>query len=116
MTPVDIKPDPYLKCVRECRLLHDDIRKLKSIMAEMYRVLDLADDDIREHLQVANYNLYGKINTGEFIKPPNPPEIIHERGINASLEVRNSIRLVRKLYRDNLTEEDIKLQEMDKLK
>lgn len=113
MTP---DSEPYLKCVRECHLLHAEIHKLKSIMLEMSQTLSLADDDIREHLQVANYNLYGKINSGEFITPPNPPVVIHENGIKTSLEVRNRIRIVQKLYRSTLTEEDIRLQEMDKLK
>lgn len=62
-------------------------------------VLDAADDDIREHLQVANYNLHGLLNTGERIQPPNPPQIIHQAGIDASVKVREDLRKARNEWR-----------------
>ena len=116
MTPVSVPPDPYQRLLKDHRRLKEEFNKLKSVAELMYGALDKADDDIREHLQVAKYNLYGQINSGEFIGKPNPPITIHEHGIKTSLEVINSIRFARKAYRDTLTEEDIRLQEMDKLK
>ncbi len=76
-----------MKILSTDKALHAEIHKLKSIMLEMSQTLSLVDDDICEHLHVAT-----------------------------SLEVRNRIRIVQKLYRSTLTEEDIRLQEMDKLK
>lgn len=49
--------------------------------------LGIAYNDIRQHLQVANYNLHGLMNTGEKIEPPNPPQTIHQAGIDASMHV-----------------------------
>jgi hypothetical protein len=54
-----------------------------------------ADDDIREHLQVANYNLHGLLNTGERITPPNPPQTIHQAGIDTSVRVLERLRFAR---------------------
>lgn len=49
--------------------------------------LRLAIKDISETLQVARYNLYGQMNTGDIIDKPNPPVLIHENGILQSEKV-----------------------------
>lgn len=71
------------------------IQRLVEAGDAMDKVADAADDDIREHLQVANYNLHGLLNTGDRIEPPNPPQTIHQAGINASVAVRDEIRKAR---------------------
>jgi hypothetical protein len=63
-----------------------------------YCALGFADDDIREHLQVANYNLHGLLNTGEKIQRPNPPQTIHQEGIDASCRVRSLIAESRRMW------------------
>lgn len=71
------------------------IKRLEEAGDKMASVADAADDDIGQHLQVANYNLHGLINTGEKIDPPNPPHTIHHAGIDASVVVRQAIRNAR---------------------
>ena len=51
-----------------------------------------AMDDIREHLQVAKYNLRGEA-LGEIVGKPDMPKLIHEAGITASEEVIEKLRL-----------------------
>jgi DNA repair exonuclease SbcCD ATPase subunit len=53
------------------------IKRLEEAGDELTESSHSADDDIREHLQVANYNLHGLLNTGERITPPNPPKTVH---------------------------------------
>lgn len=69
--------------------------KFESENAELRRALEVcrdalshADDDIREHLQVARFNLTGKTHTGEQLEIPNPPLLIHAHGIAQSMIVR----------------------------
>lgn len=59
---------------------------------ETISVLWAADDDIREHLQVARYNLTGMMHTGDQMPIPNPPQLIHQAGIDASDTVRAKIQ------------------------
>ena len=70
----------------------DRIKRLEQAGDVLKSAADAADDDIGEHLQVANYNLHGLLNTGERIEPPNPPERIHQAGIDVSVAVRKNIR------------------------
>lgn len=83
-----------IQCAK-IRELNDRIKRLEEAGEFLDDVADAADDDIREHLQVANYNLHGLLNTGEKIDPPNPPQTIHQAGIDASVAVRNDIRKAR---------------------
>ena len=69
-------------------------RKIEERLYEALDMLNRADDDIRELLQVAKYNLYGQMNTGEYVDPPNPPVLVHEKGIQTSEGVRRAIRAV----------------------
>lgn len=59
---------------------------------ETLEVLRAADDDIREHLQVARYNLTGMTHLGDQMPIPNPPRLIHQAGIDASDAVRRRIK------------------------
>lgn len=79
--------------------LAKELNEMKARMARLEAAGDKlastaldADDDIREHLQVANYNLHGLLNTGERIDPPNPPQTIHQAGIDASVKVRHRLQ------------------------
>lgn len=76
------------------------VKRLEEAGEFLDDVADAADDDIREHLQVANYNLHGLMNTGERIKPPNPPQTIHQAGIDASVAVREDIRKARNFWKE----------------
>jgi hypothetical protein len=71
------------------------IKRLEEAGDELTESSHSADDDIREHLQVANYNLHGLLNTGERITPPNPPKTVHQAGIDASVRVRERLRAAR---------------------
>lgn len=55
-------------------------------LADLEQVRDalaLAMDDIREHVQVADYNLNG-MSLGEFVGKPDPPQLVHQQGIDTS--------------------------------
>jgi hypothetical protein len=86
--------------VRELNRLNERIKRLEEAGEFLDDVADAADDDIREHLQVANYNLHGLLNTGERIQPLNPPQTIHQAGIDASVAVREDIRKARKCWKE----------------
>jgi 6-phosphogluconolactonase (cycloisomerase 2 family) len=79
----------------EVNKLEDRIKRLEEAGDELTESSHSADDDIREHLQVANYNLHGLLNTGERITPPNPPKTVHQAGIDASVRVREKLRAAR---------------------
>ena len=74
---------------------NERIKRLEAAGDELTESSHSADDDIREHLQVANYNLHGLLNTGERITPPNPPKTVHQAGIDASVRVREKLRAAR---------------------
>ena len=57
----------------------------------IFSALSRADRDIAEFLQVAKYNLRGEIAGGDLIEVPNPPTLIHERGIRSSERVQTAI-------------------------
>lgn len=85
--------------VTEMRKMEHELNEAKARIARLEEAGDKlastawdADDDIREHLQVANYNLHGLLNTGERIDPPNPPQTIHQAGIDASVKVRHRLQ------------------------
>lgn len=80
---------------RQLKAAQERIAQLESVGDVLNIAIGAADDDIREHLQVANYNLHGLMNTGERVTPPNPPQTVHQAGIDASVRVRESIRLAR---------------------
>lgn len=82
-----------LRClVVERDLLKARMARLEAAGDKLASTAWDADDDIREHLQVANYNLHGLLNTGERIDPPNPPQTIHQAGIDASVNVRHRLQ------------------------
>ncbi len=54
-----------------------------SEMQDIADALSVAMTDIREHLQVAKYNLRGEC-AGQIMEKPITPQLIHERGIAAS--------------------------------
>lgn len=91
--------DDIQKGVETVRDLRARVKRLEEAGQLLDDVADAADDDIREHLQVANYNLHGFLNTGERIQPPNPPQTIHQAGIDASVAVREDIRKARNEWR-----------------
>lgn len=68
--------------------------ELERQHAELRETLSAADDDIREHLQVARYNLTGKMHTGDQCPIPTPPLLIHAEGIAKSDRVRERNRAV----------------------
>lgn len=68
------------------------LRDAADRMERLEKVLVAADRDIREHLQVARYNLTGMMHTGDQCPIPNPPTLIHAEGIAASERVRDQIR------------------------
>lgn len=72
--------------------LIDEIRRKDRALMDALDTLRAADDDIREHLQVARYNLTGMMHTGDQCPIPNPPVLIHAAGISASDAVRERIR------------------------
>lgn len=84
-----------LQLERELNAANDRIKRLEEAGDELTESSHSADDDIREHLQVANYNLHGLLNTGERITPPNPPKTVHQAGIDASVRVRERLRAAR---------------------
>lgn len=82
--------------------LHEAAAKLRALELAgqvLSAAADAADADIGQHLQVANYNLHGLLNTGDRIDPPNPPQTIHQAGIDASVAVRHQVRLARQAWR-----------------
>lgn len=80
---------------RELASAKERIRRLEEAGDALASVANTAEDDIRQHLQVANYNLNGLLNTGDRIDPPNPPHTIHQAGIDASVVVCKAIRNAR---------------------
>jgi hypothetical protein len=84
--------------VMEIGQLKERIKRLEEAGNTCQITLLQADDDIREHLQVANYNLHGLLNTGERIAPPNPPQTIHQAGIDASAVVRAAIKFAVRIW------------------
>lgn len=91
------------------------IAELESALAHERRKCEaLADatraamNDIREHLQVAKYNLRGEINTGEVIERPNPPMLIHEAGISCSERVMEKCRKALVLGQNEQADEQAK--------
>lgn len=84
--------EPMAVKLREAQ---ERIKRLEEAGDELTESSHSADDDIREHLQVANYNLHGLLNTGERITPPNPPKTVHQAGIDASVRVRERLRAAR---------------------
>jgi hypothetical protein len=93
-----LKEEAY-KLERELNAAQQRIKRLEEAGETLNDVSVAADDDIREHLQVANYNLHGLLNTGERITPPNPPKTIHQAGIDASVRVRERLRTARVAWR-----------------
>lgn len=89
-----MRAQPCLRAERD--KLKATVARLEAAGDALDEAADAAADDIREHLQVANYNLHGLINTGERIEPPNPPRIIHQGGIDVSVAVRENIRKARR--------------------
>jgi hypothetical protein len=87
------------KTWKELEEARAEIQRLKDAGETLNEVAAAADDDIREHLQVANYNLHGLMNTGERVTPPNPPQTVHQAGIDASVRVRERIRAARLAWR-----------------
>jgi uncharacterized protein YegJ (DUF2314 family) len=77
---------------RELAAANERIAALEKAGDSMQIAANRADDDIREHLQVANYNLHGLLNTGERIEKPSPPQTIHQAGIDASVRVRKMLQ------------------------
>ena len=53
---------------------------------ELRQALWIAGDDIRQHLQVARYNLTGEC-AGQIMDKPDPPQLIHAAGIAESERV-----------------------------
>lgn len=86
--------DPHAKKLTEMTPaeLRERIVDLTSALTATRAVLRAADDDIREHLQVARYNLTGMMHTGDQCPIPNPPLLIHADGIAKSERVRAQIR------------------------
>lgn len=66
---------------------------LPADLLEIREVLRAAMDDIREHLQVAKYNLRGEC-CGEIMTKPTTPQLIHEAGISASESVIERLRVM----------------------
>jgi cell division septum initiation protein DivIVA len=81
--------------IGDVRQYQERIKRLEEAGDELTESSHSADDDIREHLQVANYNLHGLLNTGERITPPNQPKTVHQAGIDASVRVREKLRAAR---------------------
>lgn len=80
--------------------MSETIEKQNAIYLTVFELQDIADalsaamDDIRQHVQVAKYNLRGEC-CGELMPRPNPPMFVHERGIAAS---ENAINRCRKVW------------------
>lgn len=85
---------------REVPKLLGRIKRLEEAGDILSLVAEAADSDIRQHLQVANYNLHGLMNTGEKIEPPNPPLTIHQGGIDQSTKVCEHIQIARCGWKD----------------
>lgn len=70
------------------RILKVKIEALTTAAELAEQALSAASRDIHEHLQVAIYNLRGEGRDGfKYSKAPNPPVLIHDRGIQRSEEV-----------------------------
>lgn len=70
----------------------DELEQHAIAVESACAALRAADDDIRELLQVARYNLTGMMHTGDQCPIPNPPRLIHAEGIAKSERVREQIR------------------------
>lgn len=70
----------------------DDCQEIERRLNRCVAALRAADDDIRELLQVAKYNLYGETPAGDILGPPAEPMLVHEHGIRASMLTREVIR------------------------
>ncbi len=68
------------------------LRDAADRIERLEKALCAADDDIREHLQVARYNLTGMMHTGDQCPVPKTPTLIHAEGIAASDRVRKQIQ------------------------
>ena len=68
-----------------------DCRAIEERLTDAIEVLRKADDDIRELLQIAKYNLWGQIPTGDILEPPIPPLLVHTKGIEQSEALRKLI-------------------------
>lgn len=70
-----------------------------SLLEEARDAMAAAMDDIRGHVQVADYNLNG-IQLGEFVGKPTTPNLVHQKGIDESRQVLEKCRqVIVKLYR-----------------
>lgn len=81
----------YNCLTRQRDALAAHVKRLEDAGDRVSSAADAAWNDIREHLQVANYNLHGKLNTGDYIEPPRPPVTIHQAGIDASQAVNKRL-------------------------
>lgn len=91
--------EAFLRLEAERDALQARVKRLEEAGEACHAALGFADDDIREHLQVANYNLNGLLNTGDKIAKPDQPKLIHQSGIDESLKVREIIRSTRLAWR-----------------
>jgi hypothetical protein len=80
------------ECERQEKREIQGLRDAANRMERLEKALVAADHDIREHLQVARYNLTGMMHTGDQCPIPNPPLLIHAEGIAKSDGVRAQIR------------------------
>jgi hypothetical protein len=78
--------------------LEERVKRLEEAGDILGDAADAADIDIGQHLQVANYNLHGLLNTGDRVNPPNPPHTIHQDGIDESVVVRQKVRQARQAW------------------
>lgn len=73
--------------VKELAALREENERLNRGLHIALDALSKARRDIREHLQVAKWNLNGEVIPGETIDPPTTPNLIHQSGIDASERV-----------------------------
>ena len=64
-----------------------------DLLLEVEAWMSAAHLDISQHLQVAKYNLRGEC-AGQIMERPDPPQLIHEKGIEDSEKVLEDLKMI----------------------
>lgn len=89
--------DDFADMAKQIAALREENERLKRVLDIALDALSKARRDIKEHLQVAKWNLNGEVIPGETIDPPITPSLIHQSGIQASERVVAEIERAMKI-------------------